>query len=156
MFTATHPHGHWMSADGNKMVTPNENLNTSTVYNFPAGAIEKTLPTGHVPIATGMMPDSSKYYVANFLDSSITVIDMATNQVKKTINLIANYNACPLETAVAIRSPGQDVCRRPADSDACQPGRNQYGHGQYLDRHHYRRRYSARHQNRHGCGDVAL
>ena len=92
VFTATHPHGHWMSADGNKMVTPNENLNTSTVYNFPGGAIEKTLPTGHVPIATGMMPDSTKYYVANFLDSSITVMDMATNQVKKTINLIANYN----------------------------------------------------------------
>ncbi|HSL03024.1 MAG TPA: hypothetical protein VK901_05745, partial [Nitrospiraceae bacterium] len=92
VFTATHPHGHWMSADGNKMVTPNENLNTSTVYNFPGGAIDKTIPTGHVPIATGMMPDSTKYYVANFLDSSITVMDMATNQVKKTINLIANYD----------------------------------------------------------------
>ncbi|MEO8340212.1 MAG: copper oxidase [Nitrospirota bacterium] len=92
VFTATHPHGHWMSADGNKMVTPNENLNTSTVYNFPGGAIEKTIPTGHVPIATGMMPDSTKYYVANFLDSSITVMDMVTNEVKKTINLIANYD----------------------------------------------------------------
>lgn len=92
IFTATHPHGHWMSATGDKMVTPNENLNTSTVYNFPGGGIEKTLPTGHVPIATGMMPDSTKYYVANFLDNTITVIDMATHQVKKTINLIANYN----------------------------------------------------------------
>ena len=92
VFTATHPHGHWMSADGNKMVTPNENLNTSTVYNFPGGAIEKTISTGHVPIATGMMPDSSKYYVANFLDNTISVIDMTTNQVKKTINLIEHYN----------------------------------------------------------------
>ena len=98
VFTATHPHGHWMSADGNKMVTPNENLNTSTVYNFPAGAIQKTLPTGHVPIATGMMPDSTKYYVANFLDSSISVMDMATNQVKKTINLIEHYD--PLGGAI--------------------------------------------------------
>jgi YVTN family beta-propeller protein len=92
IFTATHPHGHWMSSTGDKMVTPNENRNTSTVYNFPGGAIEKTIPTGHVPIATGMMPDSSKYYVANFLDNTISVMDMATNHVKKTINLIANYN----------------------------------------------------------------
>jgi YVTN family beta-propeller protein len=112
VFTATHPHGHWMSADGNKMVTPNENLNTSTVYHFPGGVIQATVPTGHVPIATGMMPDSSKYYVANFLDSSISVIDMATNQVRKTINLIANYNpvgggitgpvgALPIQTPVS-------------------------------------------------------
>lgn len=100
VFTAAHPHGHWMSSTGDKMVTPNENLNTSTVYNFPGGAIEKTLPTGHVPIATGMMPDSTKYYVANFLDSTITVMDMATNQVKKTINLIANYNPIPVPGTV--------------------------------------------------------
>lgn len=92
VFTATHPHGHWMSADGNMMVTPNENLNTSTVYNFPAGAIQKTLSTGHVPIATGMMPDSTKYYVANFLDNTISVINMATNTEIKKINLIANYD----------------------------------------------------------------
>ena len=109
---ATHPHGHWMSADGSKMVTPNENVSTSTVYNFPAGAILKTIGTGAVPIATGMMPDSTKYYVANFLDSSISVMDMATNQVKKTINLIEHYDpvggaitgpvgALPIQTPVS-------------------------------------------------------
>lgn len=89
---AAHPHGHWMSADGNKMVTPNENISTSTVYNFPAGSIDATIPTGAVPIATGMMPDSSKYYVANLLGHSISVMDMATNAEIKKINLIANYN----------------------------------------------------------------
>lgn len=92
VFSATHPHGHWMSADGSKMVTPNENVNTSTVYNFAAAGIEATIKTGHTPIATGMMPDSSKYYVTNLLDNTISVIDMATNKVKKTINLIANYD----------------------------------------------------------------
>ncbi len=90
---ATHPHGHWMSSTGDKMVTPNENVNTSTVYNFPAGSIEGTpIPTGAVPLATGMMPDSSKYYVANFLDSTISVIDMGSNKEIKRINLIENYN----------------------------------------------------------------
>lgn len=85
---ATHPHGHWMSSTGDKMVTPNENVNTSTIYNFPAGGIQATNKTGAVPIATSMMPDSSKYYVTNFLDSTITVIDMHTNAVMKTINLL--------------------------------------------------------------------
>ena len=88
IINATHPHGHWMSSTGDKMVTPNENVNTSTLYNFPAGAIQATNTTGAVPIATGMMPDSSKYYVTNFLDSTITVIDMNTNTVMKTINLL--------------------------------------------------------------------
>jgi hypothetical protein len=75
------------------MVTPNENVSTSTVYNFPAGSIEATIPTGAVPIATGMMPDSSKYYVANLLGHSISVMNMSTNTEIKKINLIANYDA---------------------------------------------------------------
>ena len=100
---ATHPHGHWMSADGNQMVTPNENVSTSTVYNFPGGAIENTVLTGAVPIATGMMPDSSKYYVANFLDNTISVINMANNSNAeiKRINLIEKYDpvgGCPSPT----------------------------------------------------------
>ena len=67
IFNDTHPHGHWMSSTGDKMVTPNENLGTSTVYNFPAGHIEKTVPVGAVPIATGMMPDSSNIMWPIFL-----------------------------------------------------------------------------------------
>jgi len=88
---ATHPHGHWMSADGMKMVTPNENVSTSTVYNFADGSRTPIL-TGAVPIATGMMPDSSKYYVSNLLGHSISVMDMGSNTEIKKINLIANYN----------------------------------------------------------------
>lgn len=112
IINAAHPHGHWMSSTGDKMVTPNENLNTSTVYNFPGGAIEAIIPTGHVPIATGMMPDSSKYYVSDFLDNTISVMDMVTNTEIKKINLIANYDpiggaitgpvgALPIQTPVS-------------------------------------------------------
>ena len=40
-----------------------------------------------------MMPDTSKYYVSNYLDSTISVVDMAAaQQVTKTINLLANYD----------------------------------------------------------------
>src|SRR5215510_9607247 len=59
-----------------------------------------------------MMPDASKYYVANLLDSTITVINMITRSVIKNINLIANYNpvtgeitgpvgALPIQTPVS-------------------------------------------------------
>ena len=92
---AAHPHGHWMSADGDKMVTPNENVGTSTVYDFSENGIKASPATGAVPLATGMMPDSSKYYVANFLDSTITVIDTNTGGVLRTIDLLkigTNYN----------------------------------------------------------------
>jgi len=38
------------------------------------------------------MPDSTKYYVSNFLDNTISVMNMATNTEIKKINLIANYD----------------------------------------------------------------
>src|SRR5262249_11876289 len=96
---SVHPHAHWMSADGNMMVTPNEDGEDSTLYDFPSDSIAARTATGHSPIATGMMPDSSKYYVANFLDNTISVITIntavhpPTAVLSKTINLIANYDA---------------------------------------------------------------
>ncbi len=112
IFKAAHPHGHWMSSTGDEMVTPNENINTSTVYNFtigdigpngPRGAIEATIDTGHIPIATGMMPDSSKYYVSNFLDSTISVMNMTSNTEITKINLIEKYN--PVEGCYSSTNP---------------------------------------------------
>jgi YVTN family beta-propeller protein len=108
----THPHAHWMSSDGSRMVTPNAFTFDSTMYDFTTDSISSKLATGALPIATGMMPDSSKYYVANFLDSSISVIDMNTKTVTKTINLIENYDpisgditgpvgALPIQTPVS-------------------------------------------------------
>jgi hypothetical protein len=109
------PHAHWMSHDGQKMVTPNILTGDTTQYSFAADSIDAILPTsspfGH-PIATGMTPDARKYYVANLLDSTITVIDMNARAVVKNINLIANYNpvtgaitgpigALPIQTPVS-------------------------------------------------------
>jgi DNA-binding beta-propeller fold protein YncE len=51
-----------------------------------------------------MMPDSSKYYVANFLDSTVSVIrintasGIPTATLIKTINLLANYD--PISGAI--------------------------------------------------------
>src|SRR3989442_6067630 len=106
----THPHAHWMSADGKTMVTPNAFTADSTMYDFASNTISSKLGTGALPIATGMMPDSSKYYVANFLDSTITVIDMNTKSVTKTINLLGDYdpisgNATTPVGALPIQTP---------------------------------------------------
>ena len=87
-----HPHAHWMSHDGKTMVTPNAFSGDSSIFDFPSNHTTSVVPTGALAIATGMMPDASKYYVANFLDSTITVIQTATGNVFGTINLIENYN----------------------------------------------------------------
>jgi DNA-binding beta-propeller fold protein YncE len=108
----THPHAHWMSADGSQMAAPNANTNDSTLVDVPNGTITSKLHTGLLPIAAGMMPDSSKYYVSNYEDSTVTVIDMSPPHVIKTINLLANYDpisgtisgplgALPIQTPVS-------------------------------------------------------
>jgi DNA-binding beta-propeller fold protein YncE/plastocyanin len=88
----THPHAHWMSSDGKQMAVPNANSEDSTLINVPNGTITSKLHTGLLPIAAGMMPDSSKYYVSNYEQSTVTVIDMSPPQVIKTIDLQANYD----------------------------------------------------------------
>jgi DNA-binding beta-propeller fold protein YncE len=74
------------------MVTPNANTADSTIYDFDDDEISFVVPTGDLPIATGMSPDSNTYYVSNFLDSTTTVIDTDTGFVLANINLLANYN----------------------------------------------------------------
>jgi DNA-binding beta-propeller fold protein YncE len=108
------PHAHWMSSDGHTMVTPNSNTNDSTVVHVVPGTIEPKVATGSLPIASGMMPDSSKYYVSNYESSTLSVIDLKTPHptLIKTINLLANYNpitgditgpvgALPIQTPVS-------------------------------------------------------
>lgn len=94
--TSANPHGHWVSADGTKIVTPNINTNDIGIYGATGGIHART-PTGNNapgahPIAIGMMPDSSKIYAANLLHHSLSVLDGATGTLLKTINLIADYN----------------------------------------------------------------
>jgi len=88
------PHAHWMSHDGNVMVTPNPFTHDSTVYNFPNNG-GKLVGTNVLPIAVGMTPDSTTAYVANLLDSTITVIDVNSQQKTATIDLLkagTNYD----------------------------------------------------------------
>ena len=74
----TQPHAHWMGFDGKHMVTPNSNSADSTMYEFTGlstGQVRSKNETGAVSIASGIMPDSSKYYVTNYLGHSISVMN---------------------------------------------------------------------------------
>jgi DNA-binding beta-propeller fold protein YncE len=108
------PHAHWMSSDGHTMVTPNSNTNDSTTVHVVPGTIEPKVNTGWLPIASGMMPDASKYYVSNYLSSTISVIALKTPHptLIKNIDLLANYDpisgtvtggvgALPIQTPVS-------------------------------------------------------
>jgi DNA-binding beta-propeller fold protein YncE len=90
------PHAHWMSHDGHTMVTPNSNTGDSTKIDIPTGTITAKTITGTLPIASSMMPDASKYYVSNYLDSSITCISITTDACKGVANLGDQTKTIPL------------------------------------------------------------
>ncbi|HET9364179.1 MAG TPA: beta-propeller fold lactonase family protein [Candidatus Angelobacter sp.] len=94
-----HPHAHWMGHDGKTMVTPNTFSDTSTIFDFNTDSVRALVhTTGALPIATGMMPDDSKYYITNFLDSTVDVVNTQTGAITKTISLLANYD--PISGAI--------------------------------------------------------
>lgn len=82
------PHAHWMGHDGETMVTPNSNTNDSTLFDFVTNLFRGKPKTGPLPIASAINPDSTKYYVSNYLGHSISVIDMATGNKIKDIPLL--------------------------------------------------------------------
>ena len=88
----SHPHGHWMSADDRYMVTPDEFTGTATIYDMMEDKIAGKVKTGHSPIAVGMTPDGSKSYVADFFDSTVSVVDTANGTLIKKISLLENYD----------------------------------------------------------------
>ena len=96
-----HPHAHWMSSDGQRMVTPNPNSGDATLFDVPSGQIVQKPKLSDTPIASSMAPDDSKYYVANLLGNSVSCVSMDVNKpacgsnpvaVRKTIRLDANYD----------------------------------------------------------------
>ena len=93
---ATNPHGHWISGDGSTIITPNIFTGDVGFYGTHSGNVLERTPTGNTapgahPIAIGMMPDSSKFYAANLLHHSVSVI-LKDGTLKETINLIEEYD----------------------------------------------------------------
>lgn len=91
----TQPHAHWMGFDGATMATPNANTADSSLFDFDEDKVVSKLPTGALSIAVGMMPDSSKYYVSNYLGHDLSVINMMSlppSRIGGNISLLLGYN----------------------------------------------------------------
>ena len=99
------PHAHWMGHDGMTMATPNSNSADSTFFDFITNLIVAKPKTGALPIAAAMNPNSTKYYVSNYLGHSISVIDMATGNKIKDIPLLLNGNYDPINIGAPITGP---------------------------------------------------
>jgi DNA-binding beta-propeller fold protein YncE len=98
---ATQPHAHWMGHDGLTMATPNANSNDSSLFDFSLNEVVSKLPTGALSIAVGMMPDSSKYYVSNYLGHSLSVINMNTLTSGPNTSLLLGYDPISGSTSQA-------------------------------------------------------
>jgi DNA-binding beta-propeller fold protein YncE len=101
---SSHPHGHWVSNDGSFVVTPNFYTGESTVVDLVDPSNTENIAVGFTPIATGMMPDGSKYFTADFLGNSLTVVDLENNEVR-SIDLFHNdvdpLQGLPIQTPVS-------------------------------------------------------
>lgn len=104
----THPHAHWISSDGSKMITPNHFTDDATIIDFESDnykeereQIQSRTKSGKMPIATGMSPDGQNAYVANLLSSNITVVDMKSGNVTDAIDLADKGHALPIQTPVS-------------------------------------------------------
>ncbi len=94
-----HPHAFWLSSDGKTTITPNVNPYDATVIDNETGTWRKE-PTGELPIASSMMSDQSKFYMADFLGGSISCVSLAEDACVKegkkvhnaSIDLWDNYN----------------------------------------------------------------
>lgn len=104
----TQPHAHWMGFDGATMATPNANTADSSLFDFDEDKVVSKLPTGALSIAVGMMPDSSKYYVSNYLGHDLSVINMQSlppSKVDGNISLLLGYNPVSGSTTGTVNDP---------------------------------------------------
>jgi hypothetical protein len=104
----TQPHAHWMGHDGATMATPNANTADSSLFDFDEDRVVSKLPTGALSIAVGMMPDSSKYYVSNYLGHDLSVINMMSlppSKVGGNISLLLGYDPVTGSTTGTVNDP---------------------------------------------------
>ena len=80
-----------VSAPGTLIVL-NKSDNSAMLFNLGSGTLTATLPTGHAPHEAAVSPDGRTLVVTNYGDrvrpgNSLTIIDLASKAVTKTIDL---------------------------------------------------------------------
>ncbi|WP_237737682.1 multicopper oxidase domain-containing protein [Candidatus Nitrosopumilus sediminis] len=103
---SSHPHGHWISSDGKYVVTPDFLSLSSTIVNLEDNTSVKAEHTGGgsvliAPIATGMLGSTEKYYTADFLGNTLSVIDIDDAEITHQIDLLEVGVALPIQTPVS-------------------------------------------------------
>jgi DNA-binding beta-propeller fold protein YncE len=104
----TQPHAHWMGFDGATMATPNANTGDSSLFDFDENKVVSKLPTGALSIAVGMMPNSSFYYVSNYLGHDLSVVNMMTlppSRSGENISMLLGYDPSSGSTAGTVNDP---------------------------------------------------
>ena len=109
----SHPHGHWISSDGKYMVTPDFLSLSSTITNLETNTSVKAEHAGSeplgtgidtlllAPIATGMMGSTEKYYTADFLGNTLSVIDIDDAKITHQIDLLEVGAGLPIQSPVS-------------------------------------------------------
>jgi len=102
----SHPHGHWIGSDGKYMVTPDFMSLSSTIVNLETGQSTRAehadgSTTLLAPIATGMLGSTEKYYTADFLGNTLSVIDPTTSKIIKQIDLLEVGASLPIQSPVS-------------------------------------------------------
>jgi DNA-binding beta-propeller fold protein YncE/plastocyanin len=109
----SHPHGHWISSDGRYVVTPDFIGLSSSIIDLETNKVTKATHVGAEPlgtgidtlllgpIATGMMGNGDKYYTADFLGNTLSVVDLDTQKITKQIDLNGNGTGLPIQTPVS-------------------------------------------------------
>jgi YVTN family beta-propeller protein len=82
------PYGVAVTPDGSlSYATIFDSYGTVTVTNTSTHLVTATIPVGAYPVGIAITPDGKSAYVANFADATVSVIDIASNAVIKTIKL---------------------------------------------------------------------
>jgi DNA-binding beta-propeller fold protein YncE/plastocyanin len=102
----SHPHGHWISSDGKYVVTPDFLSLSSTIVNLDDNTSVKAKHTTGgttliAPIATGMLGSTEKYYTADFLGNTLSVIDTDDAEITHQIDLLEVGAGLPIQTPVS-------------------------------------------------------
>jgi DNA-binding beta-propeller fold protein YncE len=98
------------------IINLNDNTSEKAVYAGAPSLIEKAVYPGNAlmtavtapgqsvllaPIATGMMGSGEKYYTADFLGNTISVVDLNTKEIIKQIDLLGVGAGLPIQTPVS-------------------------------------------------------
>lgn len=76
-----------VTADSSKLVVNHSASNTTGLYDASTLELIEEIPVGKQPIGLAISRESNQAYVANMRDGSISVIDIKSNKLVKTLNL---------------------------------------------------------------------